>query len=703
MAYNPYNLTRVAPPAAPAAGGGRYALTRQPSLTANGQEEEAQNLQGLRTGQFADVQSAATATQRANAMRTSQGLQAARGTVARAGDMSPEAAIRAQDQALAQSSAQNLNADNQVNQMQRQYHQDALNRASDIENRADTQAGNERAYQTDADRYATDQAWKGYQANTDQENNLFGQNFQLQQADRAQSNTNRDYSEGVRRYDLGRGDQNSQFAQTFGANRADAAFGQGLQKDEFNANRSDTAWNQQNTVSQQADNRSRFDLTRGDQNSQFAQTFGANRQDAAFSQGLQTNEFNANRSDTAWNQQNTESQQADSRSRFDLTRGDQNNQFNQTFGANREDAATAKDQFGQTLAQRQSEFGVTSGQNQQQIDNQASQAAASLGYNYASLTEQQKEYFQNMAQRQSEFGVTSGQNQQQIDNQANQFGVTSGQNQQQIDNQANQFGVTSGQNQQQINNQASQASAVLADSQNKFNLTRGDQLAETKYQQGRDTKGDQMAAINAIQDPKARQAAYDTYMKGGDVSQFITGTLYDQNGGLKVDPATGKSPYASATPGQVEYQSKLDELKSYYPDKTDAEIQQLAQTERAQDHTLSQAPATAAATQLQLADASKRLAAGGQSADDIAKLPPVNPQSIPGGDKVKDWLANNTTGGWANIGGTPYKVTAGGSGLFGDYTILKDQNGTVRYMDTGGKMHDALPSTNFNSLLKGWQ
>ena len=114
-----------------------FQVPRQKPLTQGAQLAEDQNTRGLATGQYADVQSAAGATDRTNALRTSNALQATRGTFARSGqDFSPEAAARAQDQSFSAAEAQNLNGTNAVNQLQRQYRNDAMTNANQYESAA---------------------------------------------------------------------------------------------------------------------------------------------------------------------------------------------------------------------------------------------------------------------------------------------------------------------------------------------------------------------------------------------------------------------------------------------------------------------------------------------------------------------------------------------------------------------------------------
>jgi hypothetical protein len=593
----------------PAAQPGSYALQRQAPLTQGAALAQQQNTQGLQTGNFADVQSARGATDRANALRTSQALQDARGTYARAGgDYSPAEASRAQDQAFSAAEGQNVNGTNAVNQLQRQYRQDAQQNARTDESQAQAVAKGQQDYLTN--RYDTNQAT----------------------------------TESARRYDLTRGDQNSQFGVTSGQNQQQinnqaSQFGQNLnqRQNEFGV----TSGQTQQQINNQA---GQFDKTLANQQQQFGVTAGQedrriNNQADQFGQTLANNQ-----------------------QQFGVTSGQEqqkiNNQASQ-FG-------TSADQEQQKINNQTSQFGVTSGQEQQKIDQAASQFAEKMGYDYTSLSQQDKQYFANLAQNQGQFDVTSGQNQQQINNQVSQFGVTSGQNQQQINNQASQYDL----------------------SRTDKNTQQG--IDNTHYDQAYSNQNS-LAAIDAIQDPKAKQAAYNAYMQGEPISQFL-GQAYDQNGGLQ---GGANSPYASATPGQVSYQAKIDELKSYYPDKSDAEITKMAQDERAQDQTLSRAPAEAATKTEATAKSMQNLASGGSDPADLANLPPVTAQSIPLGADTKTFLSQSQSGGWASIGGTPYKVIGGGSTSAnsndGDYAIIQDQNGNTQYLLKGGTITSKNP------------
>lgn len=623
----------------------RYALTRQAPLSQNAQLADNQNLQGLKTGQFADVESARGATDRANALRSASGLQAARGTVARAGgEVSPEAALRAQDQAFASAEAQNLNASNGVNQLQRQYRQDAINQSGAIESRDQTNANNERAYQTNRD---------------DEQYSRFG----LERA-----NTQQQQQQAV---------TNNQWDKSFGANREDAAtakdeFGQTLQnqKDQFGVT---AGQNQQQITNQKdqfgqslSDSRSRFDLSRADSNSQFDQTFGANREDAA----TQKDQFGQ-----TLDQRDKEFGVTSGQNQQQIT--NQKDQFGQTYAANREDAGTAKDQFGQTLQTNKDQFAVTSGQSQQQIENQAAQAAQRLGYDYASLSQTDKEFLMKQVQEQGQFDVTSGQNQQQINNQVSQYGQTAADSRSRFD-------------------------LSRADANTQFDKTFDAGRADVNYDRTNanrlETKGDSLAEINAIQDPKAKQAAYNAYMNGEDVSQFITGTLYGDKGDLNKD-------YASASPAQQEIESQVDKLKSitpHEPGETSAEfdtrVRNMATQKAGADYQVSNGVAQDAALDRTV---SQKMSTGTQLSDDekayAVRKGLVNTYTAATLPTNAD--ANALKGQQVNVDGQVYTVVGGSNAITGktkwgldthtDYTIL-DKGGTKVYM-VNGKIQSTEP------------
>ncbi len=232
-------MGQQAPQAAPAAP-----LQAQGPLTEAGQLSQDRTTQGLKTGQFAEVQSAQAATDRAGALRQYQALQTARGGAVR-GNLSMEQAQRAQDESLAAANAQNLTAQNSVNALQRQYGQDAQNRGDIIERDARANATNERDFQTgrmdlgydrnqDASRYADTRGdvnyQRGYQENRDQiGDKRYDQSYAATRGDTLDARNFRDLSYGDSRSDVnyqrGRdtvGDQ--RYAQEYSDKRGDVNY-----------------------------------------------------------------------------------------------------------------------------------------------------------------------------------------------------------------------------------------------------------------------------------------------------------------------------------------------------------------------------------------------------------------------------------------------------------------------------------------------
>jgi hypothetical protein len=707
----------------PAAPLNRYALKRQSPLTQGAQLAEDQNTQGLQTGNFADVQSAQKATQRANAARSSQALQAARGTVARSGgDFSPQAAIRAQDIAFAGANAQNLDATNQANQLQRQYRQDALNRSDAYEQNAQSAAIGERNYQSNLDA-----------AELSQKNQEVGFGFtdrQLGQTDIAQKNE-------MDRYNLSRGDQNRQFDVTTGLNQQQIN-NQNAQFDKTLGQRQNEFGVTSGQTQQQINNQSsQFNQTLGQRDREFGVTSGQaqqqiNNQVDQFGQtlGQRQNEFGVTSAQTDRQLGQTDTAQANEMTRYNLTRGDQNSQFDATLG------------------QRQNEFNVTSDQNQQQINNQVSQFDKNYGLDASRVDQSQQQIDNQAAQFNQSYGLDAArvdQSQQQINNQANQYNLSRG-------DQNAQFAVTSNQAQQQITNQAAQAAAQLgynyaslsqqdqqffqdlAQRQSEFTttsaqtdrqlgqtdtamqnemdryaLTRGDTLDQNAIQNAQqdrliglqetrltaDTTDAQyqktMDAISSIADPKAQSAAMAAYLRGDDVSQFISGTLYGSDGSLNKD-------FASASPAEQQYQATIDELKFTYPGKTDAEYQALATQRMQQADQVTAAPVQQQISDNQTAAYMEQLAAGNVTPEAVGAVKPSSMASIPTGSKTAEWLASNNTGGWVKFPDGAYQVIGGGKSGTTEYAELKTWDGRTVYL-INGKVESSLPEVTTTNMM----
>lgn len=122
-------------------------LEKQGYLTEAGGLVEDYVTQGLKTGKFADVESARGAAGRQNDLRTSQALTRAREAAVQAGHQPGTAAYqRMVDEAMAGANSANLQASNNVNQMQRNYWQDAVKRGSELEATHYDRATSERAH-----------------------------------------------------------------------------------------------------------------------------------------------------------------------------------------------------------------------------------------------------------------------------------------------------------------------------------------------------------------------------------------------------------------------------------------------------------------------------------------------------------------------------------------------------------------------------
>jgi hypothetical protein len=211
-------------------------------MTQNGALAQQKNLQGLQTGQFGDVQSAQNATNRANALRQYQAIQLSRGAAVR-GNLSTEQAQRAQDQSLAAANAQNLTAQNSVNALQRQYGQDALNRADTYENTAYSRGTNERAY-------GDSRADLGYERATDEAR--YGDS-------RADVQYGRDYQAGRdavgdKRYDTEYTDK-----------RGDIQYGRGIDESRYADTRADVKYGQDYQASRDAVGDKRYDTQYADE------------------------------------------------------------------------------------------------------------------------------------------------------------------------------------------------------------------------------------------------------------------------------------------------------------------------------------------------------------------------------------------------------------------------------------------------------
>lgn len=111
-----------------------------------------QTIEGLKTGKFADVQSAEARSGRDNAMRTTRGQQAGEAAAAAAGfKPGTQEYNRAVDLATSNAESQNMQDSNAVRQMQRNYYSDAMNRGQAIGEQMFGRASGERTMNQAAD------------------------------------------------------------------------------------------------------------------------------------------------------------------------------------------------------------------------------------------------------------------------------------------------------------------------------------------------------------------------------------------------------------------------------------------------------------------------------------------------------------------------------------------------------------------------
>lgn len=213
----------------------------------------------------------------------------------------------------------------------------------------------------------------------------------------------------------------------------------------------------------------------------------------------------------------------------------------------------------------------------------------------------------------------------------------------------------------------------------------------------------EMAAINSIEDPKARQAALNQYLQSQQGNYGAVLGLFNPDGSLK-------SEYASINPAQASYQQRIAELKAYYPTKTDAEIQAMAQSEREQERTISREPITKAATEAEMSEIREKIRLNQPlETTDLEKLqksgeiPQMNAKVAPQGADAVDAFLRENPDGLINIDGTIYKIesalagVSGVNGVKGTPTKMTDMNGEEFYL-VGGKIM-RLPS---NTILRNY-
>lgn len=222
-----------------------------------------------------------------------------------------------------------------------------------------------------------------------------------------------------------------------------------------------------------------------------------------------------------------------------------------------------------------------------------------------------------------------------------------------------------------------------------FQTERAD-VAYNRSETGRLEKQTQeMAAINSIEDPKARQAALNQYLQSQQGNYGSVLGLFNPDGSLKPE-------YASVNPAQASYEQRVAELKAYYPTKTDAEIQAMAQSEREQERAITRDPIDKATSEAEMAKIKEKIKlnrpvdpADIEKLQASDKIPYMNSRVGPQGvDGVNKFLKENPDG-LINLDGTVYKVVAalpnisGVNGTKGIPTKMTDMNGDTVYLVDG--------------------
>jgi hypothetical protein len=223
-------------------------------------------------------------------------------------------------------------------------------------------------------------------------------------------------------------------------------------------------------------------------------------------------------------------------------------------------------------------------------------------------------------------------------------------------------------------------------------------------------KGDALAYVNSITDPKAKAAARKM-LTDGVPQKDIASAIYDQYGAVA-------KPYQSASPGTVEAQGNADRITAnltgatnpatgaiYTPQEIKDTIAQNAVAGvQAENAPVIQAQEDAAVAKTM--QKAQTLPAGQflsdaefQQAAKAGKIPPLNlATGAMDGNKFKDFIAKNP-GGLVNIGGAQYRAIAGYTARTGvsknnrprhtDFTVLEGPSGKKFLYD--GAVHDKAP------------
>jgi len=638
-----------------------------------------------------------------------------------------------------QAASQNLDRQTQAATMANQSYQDFLNKGNQLENDAYGKATAERAYGTERDdvlygrnlnerdygdsrddkQNALDKEALDY--NTLQDLNQFNMANTIDRQNRQDYETDRGFDYGAAkdadaidfrdsqalddrdRFDLQRGDLNSQWEQQFGSSEdqrsidntfRDSEFsdskyryatdrGDQLGRDavsndqwsqEFGASREDKASDNAFRDSQATDDRDRFDLTRGDnlteaekEQARWESEFGANREDRAsdnqyrdmvfntqtgqwerqfsssedqrsFENEFTEKEFDASRQDKASDDQyrdmvfNTQtgqwekefSSQEDQRSidnsnvdrnfnedtrRYDTDRQDnlteaekEQARWESEFGANREDRAS-DDQF------RDKEF--LSNEDQRAIEN---------SYEDRNFTEDTRRYDtdrqDNLTEAEkeeerwkAEFGANR--DDRASDDQFRDKEFLSNEDQRAIENSYEDRNFNEDTRRYDTDRQDNLSQAEIdqinwekefGEDTRRYDTNREDTQARNSIEDARydqeyaDSRNDLQYAnsqaeyadlLNSLGSEAAKQAMQQARIAGGDYKTAYT-NLFGEDGKLKPENR-------DISPDEAKLQSRVDELKMIYPEKSDEEIRQIVSNDMKMDYEAERSPVQQAA------------------------------------------------------------------------------------------------------------
>lgn len=674
----PYQRGLGMPQQQPSVFGQAKPLQAPQPLTQAGGLAQQKNLQGLQTGQFGDVQSAQNATNRAGALRQYQAIQSSRANALR-GNLSTEQAQRMQDQSLASANSQNLTAQNSVNAMQRQYGQDAINQANAYEKDAYGMATNERGYQDSRNDLGYSRATDEKRYGDSRGDVAFGQNMQTQQFQAGRSDTA--FNQGMAR------DQ-------FGANRQDAAFSQGLARDQFGANRDDALYARGYQQSRDQVGDARYDQSFnyqagrdaiGDQ--RYDQSYSDSRADLGYNRGIDESRYADTRGDVQYQRGYQESRDAVGDTRYDQSYADQRSdvKYGQDYQASRDQVGDTRYDAATAYSQSRDAIG------DQRYDQSYQDQRGDVQYARGRDTVADQRYDQQYADTRGDVQYQRGYQETRDAVGDTRYNTETAYNQSRDAIGDQRYDATTAYNQSRdaVGDQRYDASTQYQQSRDALADTRYDDMTSYNRTEAQrlEGKGDIESLISSVQDPRAQNLLRNVQAQGGDVQAMYNSML---------DNGTIREEYRSASPGTLEAQALTDKLQAIYPNKTPQQIQELAQQQMEGEYKATTAPVTQAAKTADQAAAIERLANGTPKEGDYDLLPSVNVQSIPLGANTNKWLAENQTGGWTNIGGTPYRILSGGNaggGSTGDYANIQDKNGNPLYLLNNGTISQTKPAS----------